>query len=96
MLIQNLTPDLAESFSLKTTQGALVSDVFPNGPAFKGGLQRGDVIVESGDQPVENVSKLPRLVAAVPPGETVDVVILRDGKKRTVRIIIDAQSEKEA
>ena len=96
VMIQNLTPDLAESFSLKTTQGALVSDVFPNGPAFKGGLQRGDVIVEFGGQPVEDVSELPRLVAAVPPGETVDVVILRDGKKRTVRIIIDAQSEKEA
>jgi serine protease Do len=96
VMIQNLTPDLAESFSLKTTHGALVSDVMPNGPAFKGGLQRGDVIVKFGDQPVEEVSELPRLVAAVPPGETVDVVILRDGKKQTVRITIDAQSEKEA
>ena len=40
--------------------------------------------------------QLPRLVAAVAPGETVDVVILRNGKKQTVRITIDAQSEKEA
>ena len=96
VMIQNLTPDLAESFSLKTTHGALVSDVMPNGPAFKGGLQRGDVIVKFSDQPVEEVSALPRLVAAVPPGETVTVVILRDGKEQTVRITIDAQSEKEA
>jgi len=96
VMIQNLTQDLADSFSLKTTQGALVSDVLPNGPAFKGGLQRGDVIVKFGDQPVENVSELPRLVAAVQPGDTVDVVILREGKKQTVRITIDAQSEKEA
>ena len=62
VMIQNLTQDLADSFSLKTTQGALVSDVLPNGPAFKGGLQRGDVIVKFGDQLVENVSELPRLV----------------------------------
>jgi serine protease Do len=96
VMIQNLTPDLAESFSLKTTQGALVSDVMPNGPAFKGGLQRGDVIVKFSDHVVENVSELPRLVATVPPGETVNVVILRDGKEQTVRITIDAQSEKEA
>lgn len=96
VMIQNLTADLAKSFSLKTTEGALVSDVLPNGPAFKGGLQRGDVIVKFGDQPVDNVSQLPRLVAAVAPGETVDVVILRNGKKQTVRITIDAQSEKEA
>jgi serine protease Do len=96
VMIQNLTPDLAKSFSLKTTQGALVSDVLPNGPAFKSGLQRGDVIVEFSNQPVEDVSELPRLVAAVPPGETVDVVILRDGKKQTIRVTIDAQSEKEA
>jgi serine protease Do len=96
VMIQNLTPDLAESFSLKTTHGALVSDVLPNGPAFKGGLQRGDVIVKFSDQVVEDVSELPRLVATVPPGETVNVVILRDGKEQTVRITIDAQSEKEA
>lgn len=96
VMIQNLTADLAKSFSLKTTEGALVSDVLPNGPAFKGGLQRGDVIVKFGDQPVDNVSQLPRLVAAVAPGETVDVVILRNGKEQTVRITIDAQSEKEA
>jgi serine protease Do len=96
VMIQNLTPDLAESFSLKTTHGALVSDVLPNGPAFKGGLQRGDVIVKFSGQVVEDVSELPRLVATVPPGETVNVVILRDGKEQTVRITIDAQSEKEA
>lgn len=96
VMIQNLTPDLAASFSLKTTNGALVSDVLPNGPAFKGGLKSGDVIVKFGDQPVVTVSELPRLVAAVQPGETVDVVILREGKEQTVRITIDAQSEKEA
>jgi serine protease Do len=96
VMIQNLTPDLAESFSLKTTNGALVCDVLPNGPAFKGGLQRGDVIVKFSGQVVESVSELPRLVATVPPGETVNVVILRNGKEQTVRITIDAQSEKEA
>ncbi len=96
VMIQKLTPDLAESFSLKTTNGALVSDVLPNGPAFKGGLKSGDVIVKFDGQPVEDVSELPRLVATVQPGETVDVVILRDGKEQTMRITIDAQSEKEA
>jgi serine protease Do len=96
VMIQNLTPDLAESFALKTTSGALVSDVMDGGPAFKGGLQRGDVIVKFNNQPVEDVSELPRLVAAVQPGETVDVVILRDGKKQTVRVTIDVQEETEA
>ena len=96
VMIQNLTPDLAETFSLKTTQGALVSEVVPNGPAFKGGLQRGDVIVEFAHQPVENVSALPRLVATTPPGKTVDVVILREGKKQMIHIAIDVMEEKEA
>jgi len=96
VMIQNLTPDLAETFSLKTTQGALVSEVVPNGPAFKGGLQRGDVIVEFAHQPVENVSALPRLVATTQPGKTVDVVILREGKKQVIRITIDVMEEKEA
>ncbi len=96
VMIQNLTPDLAETFSLKTTQGALVSEVVANGPAFKGGLQRGDVIVEFAHQPVENVSALPRLVATTQPGKTVDVVILREGKKQMIHITIDVMEEKEA
>jgi serine protease Do len=54
------------------------------------------VIVKFSGQVVESVSELPRLVATVPPGETVNVVILRNGKEQTVRITIDAQSEKEA
>ncbi len=96
VMIQNLTPDLAETFSLKTTQGALVSEVVPNGPAFNGGLQRGDVIVEFAHQPVENVSALPRLVATTQPGNTVDVMILREGKKQMIRITIEVMAEKEA
>lgn len=96
VMIQNLTPDLADSFSLKTTQGALINNVLPNGPAFKGGLQRGDVIVKFDGRPVEKVSELPRLVATIPPGKTVNVVILRDGKAQTMRVTIDSQSEKEA
>ena len=45
-MIQKVTPDLAESFSLKDNKGALVGDVIPEGPAAKAGIKRGDVIVE--------------------------------------------------
>ena len=46
VMIQKITPDLAESFSLKDNKGALVGDVIPKGPAAKAGIKRGDVIVE--------------------------------------------------
>ncbi|NIQ01991.1 MAG: Do family serine endopeptidase [Nitrospinaceae bacterium] len=96
VMIQNLTPDLAESFSLKTTNGALVSQVYPDSPAFKGGLKRGDVIVEFAHHTVDDISNLTKLVATIQPGKTVDVTILRDGKKQMIRITVDAMEEQEA
>ncbi|OHE81377.1 MAG: peptidase S1, partial [Verrucomicrobia bacterium RIFCSPLOWO2_12_FULL_64_8] len=54
VLIQDLTPALAEQFNLKSTHGALVSQVNPDGPADKAGLQSGDVVVEFDGKPVED------------------------------------------
>merc|ERR1711964_710595 len=58
VMIQKVTPDLAESFSLKDNKGALVGDVIPEGPAAKAGIKRGDVIVEFNGYKVKNMKQL--------------------------------------
>jgi serine protease Do len=85
VMIQRITPELAEEFALKSESGALVSKVVPDGPAAKAGIERYDIIVEFDDKPIESLSELPRAVAETPVDKTVKVVVVRDGKRKTLR-----------
>ncbi len=79
--IQDVTPELAKSLGLKESKGALVSQVVPDGPADKAGIEQGDVIVNFAGRTVGNSKDLPRIVASTPVGKTVTVKLLRDGQE---------------
>lgn len=79
--IQEITPALAASFGLKDRKGALVADVFKDGPADRAGITRGDVILEFDEKEIVSSNDLPRIVAAAPAGKEVSVKLLRDSKK---------------
>jgi serine protease Do len=79
--VQNITPSLAESLSLKNNKGALVGEIVPNAPAAKAGLKEGDVITAVNGQPITDANQLTLAVTAVAPGTKLDLDILRDGKK---------------
>jgi serine protease Do len=81
--ISDLTPDLAQAFGHPPdTKGALVQNVVPGGPAAKGGVQAGDVIVSLDGKPVESSGQLTRSVALVPPGNDVNLVVVRKGGEK--------------
>jgi serine protease Do len=82
--IQTLTPDLAESFGLAKTEGALVSSVEPDSPAQKAGLAAGDVILAINGRNVDQGSELARLVAETKPGAKVALKVWRKGAMREV------------
>lgn len=84
--IQELTKDLAESFGMKNTNGALISSVEKAGPADKGGLLAGDVITKFDNKVVMTSSDLPRAVGATKPGKIVPVEVLRKGAVKTLNI----------
>jgi serine protease Do len=88
VMIQKITPDLAKSFGLKGSEGALVGDVIPNSPASKAGILRGDVIVRFNNQPVKTMEELPKIVANTRPGESVPVEVIRDGHSKIVMVAI--------
>jgi serine protease Do len=94
--IQRVTPDLAQSLKLSEPQGALVADVTHDGPADKGGLKRGDVIVAYNGQKVEESSALPTLVAETTVGKTVPLEVVRNGKTQTIEITIAKLSDETA
>lgn len=84
--IQEVTKDLAESFGLKQTSGALIAGVEKNSPADKGGLEAGDIILKFDGKPITTSSDLPRVVAATKPGKVVPVEILRKGASKTLQL----------
>ncbi len=86
--IQQVTSDIAEGLGLPGTQGALVADVTANGPAAKAGIQNGDLILDFDGKPVNESRTLPRVVADTAIGKTVNVDLLRKGKKETVRVTV--------
>ena len=86
--IQELTKELADSFGMKNTNGALVAGVEKGSPADKGGLEVGDVIVKFDGSPIETSSDLPRVVGMTKPNKLIDVVVLRKGRMKTLNFRI--------
>lgn len=84
--IQNITKELASSLQLKSTKGALVSQVRQESPAEKAGIKQGDVITAFNRKEVKDSHELAVVVAATPIGKTVPVKIVRDGKEMAVSV----------
>ncbi|MER3446568.1 MAG: peptidase [Candidatus Dadabacteria bacterium] len=94
VMIQNITPEIAEGMGIKETKGALVADVTPGGPAEKVGIKRGDIIVEFNGHRVEKVVDLTSMVAVTLPGTEVQVKVIREGKERDITVKIGELTEK--
>ena len=95
VVIQHITPELTEALELADDKGALVSKVLPDGPADEAGIEHGDVIVEFDGQPIEDWNELPRVVAGTPVGKKVKLVVVRDGKRKTLKAEVGALDEGE-
>ncbi|WP_256680158.1 DegQ family serine endoprotease [Pseudomonas sp. Marseille-P9899] len=90
VVIQEVNKDLAESFGLDKPAGALVAQVLENGPAAKGGLQVGDVILNLNGQPIIMSADLPHLVGGLKDGAKAKLEIIRNGKRQNLDVTIGA------
>ena len=93
VLIQEVTPELAQSFGLDRPRGALVGQVLDNGPAQKAGVKAGDIIVAFNEQPVRFSSELPLMVGRTRPGVSTPLTVVREGKEQTLAVQIEELPE---
>ncbi len=92
--IQDVTKDMADALGLDDAAGALVTDV-PDGPAKKAGMKQGDVIVTFDGKHVADTRELVRMVADAEVGKTVRVVVFRDGKTVTLKVVLGRREAAE-
>lgn len=85
---QDIDESMAKAWKLKSTEGALVGDVTPRGPADKAGIQRGDIITSFNGKKILNSTQLRQTVAQADPGETAKVNLLRDGREMPVSVVL--------
>lgn len=97
VMIQGVTPDIAQAFNLADTHGALIGEVTKESPAAKAGLAQGDVITELNGERVTDSRELRLKISQLAPGTTIKLKVLRDGNPRDVAITLgELPNEKEA
>lgn len=91
--LQDLDPMWADRLGLKEPKGALITQVFPNTPASKAGIQPYDVVVEYNGKKIETSADLSKLVAQTPIGESVKIKVQREGGTRSLSAKVEESSE---
>ncbi|MDO8789069.1 MAG: Do family serine endopeptidase [Sulfuritalea sp.] len=86
--VQEITPDLAESFKLGATQGAMIAGVMRGSPADKAGIKPGDVLTQVANRPVKDAQAMLELIAALQPGKTAHFDLKRDGRDMGVEVVV--------
>lgn len=88
ILVQDLTPDIAEAMDIGINEGAVVSQVQPGTAAVDAGLEPGDVIIELDGKPVQGSSDLRNRIGLMRVGETIELTVLRGGARQTLEATI--------
>ncbi|MET1080821.1 MAG: DegQ family serine endoprotease [Pseudomonas sp.] len=96
VVIQEVNKDLAESFGLERPAGALVAQVLQGGPADKGGLRVGDVILSLDGKPIIMSADLPHLVGGLKAGSSARLEVVREGTRKTLDVTIGALPDEGA
>ena len=84
---QNLSKELSESLGLPAnTEGVLISGVLEGGPAAKGGIKPGDVLIAVNEKPIKDVRGLLNQIAQISPGNQAKLTVLRKGKEMELAV----------
>jgi Do/DeqQ family serine protease len=91
---QDLTPDLARAFKLSSPHGAIIAGVMRDGPAGRGGVRVGDIVLAIDGNEVQNTSSMLAMVALLPPGQVVTLSVLRGGRPVELKVKIGVRPQR--
>jgi serine protease Do len=90
-----VTREVAEAIGLAKPQGALVTNVDPEGPAAKAGVEAGDVVLRFDGRPIDSQSDLPRIVGSTRPGAKVPMSVWRKGSPRELQVTVVEMAQEQ-
>jgi len=94
--IQDVSPELAESFGMDKPVGALVSRVMQDSPAADSGLQAGDVVVAVNEDSVRTSGDLPPKIGRLQPGESAVLTVIREGRRQKIEVEVGSRESAQA
>jgi S1-C subfamily serine protease len=93
--IKDLNNELVEELNLKISEGVYVDSIMANGSAADGGLKKADVIVKIDETPIKSVPQLQEHVARHRPNDEINLLVVRDGKEKIVKIVLKNKDNKK-
>ena len=93
--ISGVSREVAEAIGLSKAQGALVTNVDPEGPASRAGVEAGDVIVRFDGRSIDSQSDLPRIVGGTRPGSKVSMGVWRKGAQRDLQVTVGEMAQEQ-
>jgi len=94
--VQDITPELAESFRLKSAQGVIVAGILRKGPAAQAGLRPGDIIIKLNGMEIENTRQVMNAIANIKPDDNIKIDIMRQGKAMTLEGSVGQRPEQRS
>ncbi|MCX8012624.1 MAG: PDZ domain-containing protein [Desulfobacterota bacterium] len=91
--IQELTPELAETFGAGNVNGVLITDVISGSPAHQAGLKPGDIVTKFNGKQINKMQDLSRLVSMTPIGKSVKIEVIREKEKKIFSVVIKEKEE---
>lgn len=85
---QQINPALASFYGLPVKAGAFILQVSANGPAAKGGVKEGDILVRLGDDPIDDAHPFLNVFMKHEPNEKVALLVNRDGKELRLEVVL--------
>lgn len=93
--IQDLTPELAEYYGLKTREGVLVTQVFEGDPADKAGIKLNDIIIEIDDKTVSSGRELSSVIANTPVGKETEIRLIRNNREKRLTVKLAKREDQD-
>jgi S1-C subfamily serine protease len=93
LLVQEITPLLAQGLGLDRSDGVIISRVDETSPAERAGLERGDVIVAVNGERVRNYESARRAIFGARVGEVIEFEVIREGEPRSFDVLVEEAPE---
>lgn len=91
--MQDMTPELAEYFNLESRKGVMVMGVEKDSPAEKAGLRKDDIIIRVNGRNISDGNEIRNIIGFTAPGAEVDVVVIRNGKERVIKVTVGTREQ---